>query len=260
MARPRTYKTQGVVLKQMPLGEADRLLTLHTPDRGKLRAVARGVRRTKSRKAGHLEPLTHVLLSVAEGRSLDAIAEAETIQSFRGLREDLERVSKGLYLAELVDSFSVEQSPSAAVFELLVSALGWLQETESSALLLRYFEVRLLANSGFGPELHQCVECRSILGPADHLFSSSKGGVLCPQCRVLPGEAMLPLSLGAMKVLRYLQREAYAKAAELEVPALILEELERLLGSYIRYVLERDLKSTEFMNLVTSTRSEKATR
>ena len=260
MARPRTYKTQGVVLKHMPLGEADRLLTLLTPDRGKLRAVARGVRRTKSRKAGHLEPLTHVRVSVAEGRGLDIIAEVETIHSFRGIREDLKRVSQALYLAELVDSFSVEQSPNAEVFELLVNALGWLQKDESSTLLLRYFEVRLLASSGFGPELYRCVECRSVLGPGDHLFSFSKGGVLCPNCRVLPGEAMLPLSLGAMKVLRFLRREPYAKVAVLEVPAVYAEELERLLGAYIRYLLERDLRSTEFMNLVTSPRFENATR
>lgn len=252
MARPRTYKTQGVVLKHMPLGEADRLLTLHTPERGKVRAVARGVRRTKSKKAGHLEPLTHVTVSIAEGRGLDVIAEVETVHSFRGLREDLRRVSTALYLAELVDNFSSEQSPSPALFHLLVDALGWLQDAEDASLLLRYFEVRLLANAGFGPELYQCVECSSDLEPADHLFSNAKGGVLCPECRTQPGEAMLPLSLGAMKVVRFVRREAYPRVAELEVPAPLLDEIERLLGSYIRYVLERDLKSTEFMNLVES--------
>ena len=260
MARPRTYKTQGVVLKHMPLGEADRLLTLIAPDRGKVRAVARGVRRTKSKKAGHLEPLTHVTVSIAEGRGLDVIAEVETVHSFRGIREDLRRVSTGLYLAELVDNFSSEQSPSPAVFHLLVDALGWLQNAEDGTLLLRYFEVRLLANAGFGPELYQCVECSSDLEPADHLFSTGKGGVLCPECRTQPGEAMLPLSLGAMKVVRFLRREPYPRVAELEVPAPLLEEIERLLRSYIRYVLERDLKSTEFMDLVRSDKLQKVPR
>jgi DNA repair protein RecO (recombination protein O) len=253
MARPRIFKTHGVVLKQMPVGEADRILTLCTPDTGKLRAVARGVRRTKSRLGGHLEPLTHVSLSVAQGRGLDTITEAETIHSFRGLREDLQLVSRAVYLAELVDGFSAEQSPSAAVFDLLLDTLGRLQKADSPPRVLRHFEVQLLRHSGFGPELYRCVECRSVVEPGDHLFSCPRGGVLCPQCRVQPGEAMLPVSLNAMKVLRHFQREAHAGAARLGVPPAILRELERLLGTYITYVLERELKSTQFMNLVAPT-------
>ena len=252
MARPRTYKTQGIVLKHTPLGEADRIVALFTPDMGKLRAVARGVRRPKSKLGGHLEPLTHVLVSLAQGRNLDTITEAETIRSFRGLREDLRLVSRGIYLAELVESFSVEQSPAAAVFELLLNALAWMEKADSSELPLRYFEVQLLRNSGFGPELYRCVECNATLEPGDHLFSSAKGGILCPQCRAPSEEALVPLSLGAIKLLRFMQREAYPKVAELRVPPVFLEETERLLRTYIRHVLERELKSAEFMNLVTS--------
>ena len=254
MARPRIYKTQGIVLKQVPLGEADRILTLCTPDMGKLRAVAKGVRRTKSRLGGHLEPLTHVLLSIAQGRALDTITEAETVHSFRGLRENLQLVSQAVYLAELVDGFSVEQSPSAAVFELLLNTLGWLQKAANPAQLVRYFEVQLLRSSGFGPELYKCVECQTVLGPGDHLFSCAQGGVLCPQCRVLSGDALLPLSLNTIKVLRHFQRPTTrATTAELRVPRAILDELERLLRPYIFYVLERELKSAEFMSLVAST-------
>ena len=106
--RLRTYKTEGVVLKQMPLGEADRILTILTPDVGKVRAVARGVRRAKSRLGGHLDLLNQVSVSLSKGRSLDAVNEAEAFRSFRVLREDLERVSKALYMAELADGFSVE--------------------------------------------------------------------------------------------------------------------------------------------------------
>ena len=98
MPRPRTYNTEGVVLKHMRLGEADRIITLYTPDRGKVRAVVKGARRAKSRKGGFLQPLTHVHVSIAEGRSLDQVVEAETVASFRGVREDLGLVSTGLYL------------------------------------------------------------------------------------------------------------------------------------------------------------------
>ena len=249
-ARLRIFKTHGVVLKQMPLGEADRILTICTPDAGKLRAVAKGIRRTKSRMGGHLEPLTHVSVSVSQGRSLDTITEAETIHSFRGLREDLQLVSRAVYVAELVDGFSVEQSPSTAVFGLLLDTLGRLQQTSSAQSLVRNFEVQLLKHTGFGPELHLCVECRSLVEPGDHLFSCAKGGVLCPQCRPRLGVATIPVSLNAMKVLRYFQREARAGAAMPNVPLAILNELQWILGTYITHVLERELKSTQFMYLV----------
>ena len=252
MARPQTYKTQGIVLKQTPIGEADRILTLYTPDMGKVRAVGRGVRRTRSRLGGHLEPLTHVLVSVAHGKALDTITGVETVHSFRRIKEDLRRVATGVYLAELVESISAEHSPNLAVFELLLNALGRLQEADDSPLLIRAFEVQILRHSGFGPELHRCVECGSALEPGDHLYSCAKGGLLCPECRVPPGEAVLPLSLNAIKVLRFLQRETYARAAELSASPPLREEIERLLRTYLWYVLERELKSADFMNLVTS--------
>ena len=248
MARPRTYKTQGIVLRQMPLGEADRILTLFTPDVGKLRAVARGVRRTKSRLGGHVEPLCHVRVSVAEGRALDTIVEAETIHSFRGLREDLQEVSAAVYITELVDRFTVEQSPNPTLFQHLLDALTWLQRVERPEKLLRHFEVRLLADAGFGPELQRCVECRSDLEPGDHVYSSAKGGVVCPACRVNIDESVLPISLNAIKVLRFLQREDYARTDALDVPDALLVQVERLLRTYVRYVLERDLSSVEFMS------------
>ena len=113
------------------------------PDLGKLRAVARGVRRPKSRLAGHLEPLTRARVSVSEGRSLDHIAEAETLQSYRPLREDLELVSKAFYLADLVDSFTVDRSPSLCPLRpasRLPCPAG--ERPKSADQVLRYFEVQ----------------------------------------------------------------------------------------------------------------------
>ena len=252
MARPRTYKTEGIVLKQMPLGEADRILTLYTTDLGKLRAVARGVRRPKSRLAGHLEPLTRATVSVSEGRSLDHIAEAETLQSYRRLREDLELVSKALYLADLVDSFTVDRSPSLALFNLLAGSLARLESARSSDTVLRYFEVQLLHTSGFGPELRECVECRAALEPATHHFCAAAGGILCAGCGPSAKGSLVPLSVNAIKVLRFFQREPPDAVDALEVPPHVLRETARALRSYTTYVLERDLKSARFMNLVAS--------
>lgn len=253
MSRLRTYKTEAVVLKQTPLGEADRILTLYTPDVGKLRAVARGVRRPKSRLSGHLELLNHVSVSLSYGRNLDAINEAEGIHSFRAFKDDLQRVSKALYMAELVDGFSIENSGNLPLFQLLLHTLDWMGRAENPDLLLRYFEMRLLHYSGYSPELVNCVECRAWLEPGDHLFASGSGGMLCPTCRVNSEDVMIPVSLNAMKVLRFLQREREFNTVEgLKVLPPRMAEIERMMRTYIRYLAERELKSAEFMNLVST--------
>ena len=251
MPRLRNHKTEGVVLKQMPLGEADRILTILTPDVGKVRAVARGVRRAKSRLGGHLDLLNQVSVSLSEGRSLDAVNEAEAFRSFRVLREDLERVSKALYMAELADGFSVENAPGFEVYRLLVDSLSWLEKTARPDLLLRHFEVHLLEHSGYRPELRSCVECRSHLEPADHAFSPAMGGVLCHECRPGAGRSVVPVSMNCMKILRFLHRESrFANVESLRVSTSLLRETERLLRSYLRFLGEREVKSAEFMHLV----------
>ena len=250
-SRIRTYKTEAVVLKQTPLGEADRILTLLTPDLGKVRAVAKGVRRTKSRLAGHLELLSHASVSLTMGRNLDTVNEAQGLNSFRAIRGDLQRVSKGLYIAELMDAFSTEGAASHSLFHRILRTLSWLESAQNPDLLVRHFEMHLLMDSGYEPEIINCVECRETLEPADHLFAPMSGGVLCPACLKNSSEALIPLSMNAMKVLRFLRRESrYDRVDCLEVAPSVVSEMERLLRNYIRFILEKDLKSAEFMNLV----------
>ena len=249
MTRPRAYKTEAVVLRQIPLGEADRILTLYTPDIGKVRAVAKGVRRMKSRLGGHLELLNRVSVALYEGKSLDVVTEAQVVQTFSGLREDLEPLSRAMYIAELIDGFSTERSPNHAMYTLLVEGLAELEGSAPHDLVLRYFEMRVLDYVGYRPELFQCVACRTTLEPRNHMFSSGDGGVLCPTCRGTSGEAMLPVSVGAMKVLRFLQREdRFANVSGLKVSDRLLNETGRLLRANIRFLLERDLRSAEFIS------------
>ena len=253
MSRIRSHKTEAIVLRQIPLGEADRILTLYTPDIGKVRAVAKGVRRSRSRLGGHLDLLSNVSLSLAEGRDLDIVTEAQGIRSFKGFRDELKRVSEAIYIAELVDGFSTERSGNHALYQLLVETLRWLEGPEPSDLLLRYFEIHLVGLSGFRPELRRCVECRSGLEPGDHIFDCSRGGVVCPDCGAVSSHASIPLSLNAMKVLRFLQgEEEYSKVESLRVTQRVRDEVERLLRTYVRYLMERDIRSADFMALVAS--------
>ena len=249
--RLRTYKTEAVVLRQMPLGEADRILTLFTPDMGKVRAVAKGVRRLNSRYGGHLELLNRVAASLTHGRDLDIINEAQIIESHRPLREDLPRLAKAFYIAELVDGFTAERASNEPVYHMLLRAFELLGSVRQPDLMLRHFEVHLLEHSGYRPELYRCVECRSELEPANHFFSPGGGGVVCPDCRKMAGATMVPVSINAMKVLRFVQRSADANAVDgLKVSAGVLRELERLTRTYIRFLVEREVKSADFMGLV----------
>ena len=151
MAPPKTYRSETVILSYTPLDEADLLVTMYTKDRGKVRAVGKGARRSTSKLVGHLEPLTVVNMSLINGRSMDIISQAEVIQSFSSLKEDLTGISKGLYLAEMIDGFGSENSPSPHLYQLMIDTLTVLQADSSLEMPLRFFEFHLLQVSGLMP-------------------------------------------------------------------------------------------------------------
>ena len=183
MTTPRIYKTEAIVLRQRKLGEAGKIVTLYTPNYGKLDAVAKGVRRPKSRLAGHLEVLTHTAVMLAQGRNLDTVTQAQTVESFAPLRADLHRLSRALYAAELVDRFSPEGAEGYHVFQLLLATLRRLVSAKNVDTVLRHLEMQLLSLSGFQPQLGRCVNCERILAAAPSYFSPDAGGVLCPSGR-----------------------------------------------------------------------------
>jgi DNA repair protein RecO (recombination protein O) len=255
VVKPRLFKVEALVLKATPLGEAGRLVTLYTQSMGKLRCVARGVRRPGSKLAGHLEPLTHTELLVARGRTLDVISQAQALRCFVGVRQDLGRTARAIYCTELVDAFTPDEEPSAAIFTLLLEVLRWIEDGEQE-LALRYFEVRLLEHLGYAPELYRCVQCTKEVTPGDHSFSTSSGGVVCMAClggsgfekrSLLP---VLPLSLNALKVLRHFQTQTFSETRRLRLAPPLGSELEDLLYTYLVYLLEREPRSAAFLRIL----------
>ena len=249
MPKPHIYNTQAIVLRSSPLGEADRLLTIFTPELGKLRATARGARRPTSKLGGHLDPLTRSALTIARGKTLDTITSADTLESFLLLKSDLERLTQGLYLAELVDALNPLEAPNSSAYSLLREGLEGLGSTPNPDLLLRHLELRLLAHTGFLPELHSCVECHQTLTPGNHLFSPQAGGVLCPTCRPLHADAA-HLSVEALKVIRYLSSATGESATRLKVSQPLAREVAGLTSAFLRHVLEREVRSLAFLRLV----------
>jgi len=247
MSRPRVYKTEGIVLKRTNLGEADCIITLYTPDIGKVRAVAKGARKPKSKLGGHLDLLTQSSLLLARGQNLDIITQSQTIQSFLQLKRDLKAISCALYLAELVDQFTPEQAENYPLYRLLQANLLRLCEGGNRDVQLRQFELQLLSHLGYQPELHQCLGCNSPLAPRDNFFSPGSGGVLCPNCAAKEPTAR-PISLDALKVMRFLLNGDITSASRLRMSSELSAELEQLLRAYVRYLLEREVKSLRFLD------------
>jgi DNA repair protein RecO (recombination protein O) len=249
LSRERYYRTEAIVLKRTDFGEADKLLTVYTPNLGKLRVVGKGIRRLTSRKAGHVELFMQTELFLAKGRNLDIVTQAQTINPHLALREDLVRLSYACYTAELVDRFAEEGVDNLPIYELLLDALDRFCFEPDLALVMRYVELRLLGYFGYRPQLFQCVECRTVLLPETQYFDADAGGVLCPMCGQGQRSAT-SISLPVLKVLRFLQTREWELCRGLRISPPTYVELEQTLYRYIVHLLERNLKSIEFLDLL----------
>lgn len=247
MAASHLYRTEAVVLKRIDLGETDRILTLYTPHMGKVRAVAKGVRRPTSRLAGHVELFTHSAVMLAKGRNLDIVTQSQTIESFMKLRDDLWRTTYAYYVAELLDQLTEENLENYPVFELLLITLRRLAESRNPETTVRFYEMGLLAHLGYQPELYSCVQCRRQLEPRGSFFSAATGGVLCPECGRQEPTAKA-MTLAAFKMLRVLQSGNYELASRVRIDEPLRRELESLLRGCVQFLVERELKSAAFMN------------
>ena len=247
--RFRTYTARGVVLRQFNLGEADRILSILTPGHGKVRAIARGVRRPKSKLRGSLDLTNLIDFSAAYGRDLDVVNEAQIRDDHPRVRSELSRLSKAIYTCEIADSFAQERSPGGSQFSLMVDVLEALGDAPDPWPVVRWFETRMLDVSGFKPELESCVECSERTEPGSHLLDIGAGGVLCPRCRSQGMGHKVQVSESAMRVLRHLQRTIkWSDLSPLRNPQ-TRSEVEFIQTRYIRSVLERDLRSADFMRL-----------
>jgi len=246
----RTYRAEAIVLKTLDFGEADRILTLLTRHFGKVRVVAKGIRRSTSRLAGYAEPLAHATFQMARGRELDVLTGCETRASYRTMRDDLGRIAAGWYVAELADRFTADHEPSAPVFDLVENALRHLESGHVPALVCRWFDLHLLDRSGFRPELGRCVQCEGALPEAENVWSPLAGGVICAGCLRTPEHIGVPLSVRALKSMRFLIVSDFAAAARLRIDEALALELERTLRGFLHVVLDRDVQAARLIEQI----------
>ncbi len=247
MTKPRNYQTEAIIIKKTKLGEADRILTLYTPHLGKIQAVAKGVRRPRSKLSGHLELLTYSLVSLARGRNLDTITGSQTLNSFLPIKSDLELTSYALYTTELVNQFTADHIEDYPLFSLLLETLEQLFQGGDKELILRYFELHLLEQVGYRPRLQQCVSCHHQLKSTTNYFCSSAGGILCPDCSQ-DQPFSYPLSVNGLKVLRLIQDSDYSIINRLKMNRVLSDELEGITRNYIKYLLEKEIKSAAWLD------------
>jgi len=247
MTSSRVYQTAGIIIKRHKFGEADRLLTLFTTDCGKVRAIAKGAMRPGSKLGGHVELLTHSQMMLARGRNLDIITQAQAIDNFLPIRDSLELMSCGFYLSELVDAFTEENVEDRELFDLFLNTLLELAEAKDGERILRYFELRLLSHLGYRPQLQKCANCSKLLLPEVNYFSPAQGGVLCRNCGY-PDMGARTISINALKVLRFWLRCDFATASRVKLSTELTGEIKGLMRENIRYILEKQLKSIEWMD------------
>ncbi len=254
-------KTQAIVIRAFPLRESHKIITFYTPDFGKVKVVAYGVKSPKSKLSGSLELLNHgmLLFNYRENRDLQSLTGFDLIEGYDGIRADFTRITYGCYLAELVDAIASEGDANPEIFELLRRTYYFLADTDDVPLLVRVFEIKFLDLGGYAPQLSQCANCGSIVTPAPHqnsqhptsviLFSIRHGGLLCEKCQHRDTSAFA-IAPGSCELLKTLRKSDYNKLNRIRASERNHRELKLVLGSFIQYHTERNLKSLKFIESV----------
>lgn len=239
------YKTTAIVLHSAPYREADALLSLYAPAYGKIRALAKGVRKPKSRLRGGVQPLTKGFFVLYAGKSLDTVTQCALEAAFPRLHADLERWAQANYLAELVLALVPEKEGSTQLFALLLAAFNLLEEGEQPAAVARFFELRLLALLGYCPQLGSCGACGRPL-PEAAPWPLGQEGLLCGSCAAARRQTR-QIGRRARSALEFFLRAKPAALKHLRLDAGILAELETALAFWLGHYLERPLKSAAIL-------------
>jgi DNA repair protein RecO (recombination protein O) len=248
--RPRTITTDAIVLSLFDFGEADRVLTLITPHDGKLKAIAKGVRRPTSRLGGSVEPFAELRLVLAHGRTFDVVTSVSVSHPWLRLRDSLESAATAWYLAELADRSLEERHPAEPLYLLLRRAYELLDAGMAAGRVARWYEMHLVDELGQRPEVDRCVECDRMLEATDTFrWVPPLGGVLCQREPGPPAERTA-LSLDALKVLKAYQRLDAEALAGLRIPPAVEREVEAAMRDFVRIALERDARSLPFLDEV----------
>jgi DNA repair protein RecO (recombination protein O) len=263
MPTPHIYKTEALVLRHLNFGEADRILTVVTPQHGKLRAIAKGSRKVTSKLASAVDLVTRAQFVLATGRELDVVTQAVVLERFDHLRASLWHATAGYTVAEALDRAQQDREPHAALYALALDTLrrldadaaAWLDDpvpenqagpTARGWASMRFFDLVLLDLLGYRPAFHHCVACENPLQPVeDNGFNAELGGAICPSCSRY-SQRRLPLL--TLKVLRLVQTTEWDALPVMRLDARTRDDVEGVLQAILSLNLERSLKSWNLLH------------
>ncbi|HXG26949.1 MAG TPA: DNA repair protein RecO [Candidatus Binatia bacterium] len=250
MPVPRRYVTEAIVLSRFDYGEADRILTLMTPAGGKIKAIAKGIRKPTSRIGGSVEPFAELRLALAHGRTFDVVTQVEVVHAWLRMRDDLVSFGTASYLAELANGTLEERHGAEPVYLLLKRAYEILDAGMAPGRVARWFEIHLADELGVRPEVDRCVECGRLLEADErYRWTPPQGGVLCERCPGPPFERA-ELSLEGLKLLKAYQRMDVESLAALRVRPETEREVEIAMREFLAFALDRRPRSLAFLDEV----------
>lgn len=240
----RLYRVQGLIIKRIDVGEADRIFTILTPA-GKIEATARGVRKTTSKLSGHLELLSLCQLQLARGRTRDVITQSVAVERFATLQGSLLRMAAGYYVAELTDVLVGDEDAASPAFVALTETLHALEHASHVDMVVHWYTLALCDAVGYRPQLVDCAVCGHTLDQTAERWSYAQGGMLCLDCNRSDPHAQ-PISLALFKLLRFVQREPLTQMTHVVQPADLHAQAYQLMRQWIRRIYDRPLRAADF--------------
>lgn len=246
-----TYKTRGIILKRRNFGEADRLLTIYTQDKGKISVIAKGVRRTRAKMVGHVELFYELNLHLAEGKNFEILCGAEIINEFANLRENEHLTNIAYLLSEVLDSLNHENEKNIELYNLLQNSFLRLDNSRTTSevksnLLIAFFLYKILQLQGHQPYMDVCNKCRKKLAEGENYFSNQFGGVICADCLNSDLSAQ-KISSDSIKLIRLFSQNSIEILDRINIDEEVKKELQSILINYCQYIMEKPLKSVRFI-------------
>lgn len=239
------YRVQGIVIRSMDYGENNKIITLFTREIGKVALIVRGAKKVKSRYSSVAQLFTCGDYLFFRSGQLGTLSHADIIESHHHLREDLYKTAYASYIAELTDRLFGDQEANPFLYEQLLAAYQGIDSDKDMQIIVHLYEMKVWMQSGYQPELDECVSCRN--GGGDMRFSSGLGGILCERCRLKDPQALV-LSAGALKLIRLFARMDIRRLGQIDVKAETKESLKKLMRNYFDMQIGLVLKSRNFLD------------
>ena len=242
------YKTEGIVLKSMEYEEADKIVTIFTKDYGKITAIAKGVRKTKSKFGSSLEILTHSVFLFYKGRNIDIVSQTEILESFFSTSKEVIKFAFAVNCVEMVNKLTEEREINTGLFNLLKEVLHGLRKANDPKLLTLSFKWQTISLLGYRPSINHCCRCnKSVKDQKEMYFNIKEGGLQCNNCVAEDKEGCINVSLYFVKLLRKILITHLSTISNATIPDNKMKELEKITNIYIGYHSEKSFKTDRFL-------------